>query len=48
MDIFQLRDNLINDYEKYFSSFIEIKDQGIKEKVQSSLNEGFLWPDPLI
>jgi ATP-dependent helicase YprA (DUF1998 family)/very-short-patch-repair endonuclease len=48
MNVFDLRDHLIDDYSEYISSFIEIRDPSIKEYVEQSVDEGLLWPDPLI
>jgi len=48
MDVFQLRNQLIRDYESYIRSFIRIKDKRINEIVEKELSEGLLWPDPLI
>ncbi|HYK89191.1 MAG TPA: DEAD/DEAH box helicase [Acidobacteriota bacterium] len=48
MDVFQLRDRLITDYASYISSFIQIRDERIKEQVDHSLGDGLLWPEPLI
>jgi ATP-dependent helicase YprA (DUF1998 family)/very-short-patch-repair endonuclease len=48
MDVFSLRNSLIDDYSSYISSFINIKDPRINEYVSKSINEGLLWPDPLI
>jgi len=48
MDVFKLRNQLIQDYENYVSSFINIKDERIKNKVQEEFNQGLLWPEPLI
>src|SRR6266581_4311427 len=48
MDIFAFRDQLIGDYASYVKSFIQIRDQCIKEYVDDSLNTGVLWPEPLI
>ena len=48
MDVFGLRDRLIEDYATYASSFIQIRDQRLYESVHQSLNEGIFWPDPLI
>ncbi len=48
MDIFEFRDQVIGDYQKYVTSFIQIRDSRIKDYVQGSLREGLLWPDPLI
>ena len=48
MNVFDLRHALIDDYSTYISSFIHIRDQKIKEYVDHSINQGLLWPDPLI
>ena len=48
MDVFNLRHQLVDDYSTYISSFINIKDERIQKHVQKELQEGVLWPDPLI
>lgn len=48
MDVFEFRSLLVNDYSKYIESFIRIRDEGIADRVNKSLHEGDLWPDPLI
>ena len=48
MDVFGLRDKLVNDYAGYVQSFIHILDDRISEHVNSNLAQGLLWPDPLI
>jgi ATP-dependent helicase YprA (DUF1998 family) len=48
LDVFALRDRLVGDYESYVGSFIKIKDARIEDEVMRSLEEGLLWPDPLI
>ena len=48
MDVFQLRNSLIDDYAQYISSFIRIKDPRIREYVEEEIKAGLLWPDPLI
>nr|MBA2441837.1 DEAD/DEAH box helicase [Rubrobacter sp.] len=48
MDVFELRNRLVQDYGSYVDSFIRIKDARIEEEVRRSLDEGLLWPDPLI
>ena len=48
MNVFELREKLIADYCSYVKGFITIKDESIKEMVDTELNEGLLWPDPLI
>lgn len=48
MNIFDFRDGLIDDYNKYVTSFINIKDEQIKRHVEEKLKSGVLWPEPLI
>jgi hypothetical protein len=48
LDVFELRNRLVEDYGSYVRSFIRIKDARVEEEVRQSLDEGLLWPDPLI
>ncbi|MBZ0305287.1 MAG: DEAD/DEAH box helicase, partial [Anaerolineae bacterium] len=48
MDVFNLRDQLTQDYAAYASSFIQIHDHHIYHEVDKSLREGIFWPNPLI
>jgi ATP-dependent helicase YprA (DUF1998 family)/very-short-patch-repair endonuclease len=48
MNVFQLRDRLIADYSSYIGSFIQIRDERMRELVEMELTAGLLWPDPLI
>ena len=48
MNVFELRERLINDYSSYIRSFIRILDRRIEGLISSYLDEGLLWPDPLI
>ncbi|MCH8291522.1 hypothetical protein IH992_10530 [Candidatus Poribacteria bacterium] len=48
MDIFEFRNQLLNDYASYIKSFIHIRDERIRELVLGELDAGFLWPDPLL
>lgn len=48
MDVFALRDHLIQDYHGYISSFIQIRDHHLRRFVNQILGEGLLWPDSLI
>ena len=43
MDVFELRKQLIDDYRRYVASFMAMRDRRIRERVQSSLDEGRLW-----
>jgi len=48
MDVFKLHRSLISDYASYIHSFINIKDQRMNQYVKKSMEEGLLWPEPLI
>lgn len=48
MDVFSLRDRLVADYASYVHSFIRINDQRVGAEVNRSLDQGALWPEPLI
>ncbi|MPY94717.1 MAG: DEAD/DEAH box helicase [Acidimicrobiia bacterium] len=48
MDVFKLRNDLIERYRDYATSFMRIRDQRIYERVTEALTEGRLWPDPQI
>jgi hypothetical protein len=48
LDVFELRDRLVEDYGSYVQSFIRIKDPRVEDEVARSLDAGLLWPDPLI
>ncbi len=48
MKVFELYQNLIKDYSDYIRSFIQIKDSRISEYVEQALDNGHLWPEPLI
>ena len=48
MDVFALRNQLIHDYADYIESFINVSDERIREQVDREMDEGLLWPDPLL
>jgi hypothetical protein len=48
MNVFDLRDRLVSDYSSYTRSFIKIADSRISGKVDSELNAGAFWPEPLL
>jgi len=48
MDVFDLRNRLVEDYASYTRSFIRISDPRISAKVDSELSAGLLWPEPLL
>ncbi|MEY9858507.1 ATP-dependent helicase YprA (DUF1998 family) [Catenulispora sp. GAS73] len=46
MDIFGVRERLIDDYRAFTSGSVVIRDQRINSAVQSDLDLGTQWPDP--
>jgi very-short-patch-repair endonuclease len=48
VNVFNLRDRLVADYASYTRSFIKIADPRISAKVDSELNAGAFWPEPLL
>lgn len=48
MNVFDLRQRLVGDYARYTRSFIKIADAAILAKVESELDAGAFWPEPLL
>src|SRR5438132_10870570 len=48
MNVFELRHRVVDDYSSYVRSFIRVLDPTIAGAVDSELNGGILWPEPLI
>jgi hypothetical protein len=48
VDVFQLRQHIIDEYAGYTDSFLNIHDDAIREHVREALERGRLWPDALI
>ena len=48
MDVFGLRERLVEDYEEYTRSFIAVRDTRVSETVDAELEGGLLWPEPLV
>ena len=48
MDILNFHKQLITNYKEYIHSFLNIKDKRISDFVSTEINEGKLWPEPLI
>jgi len=46
--IFNIHKSIVDDYKSYVNSFIQIKNDEIRETVQSEIDKGKLWPEPLI
>lgn len=48
MDVFELREKVIQDYSDYVRSFLTIKDETIERLVDDAMDGGLLWPNPLL
>ena len=48
MNVFELRDRVVGEYADYVRSFVEIKDEPIRQTVDAALDEGLLWPEPYV
>ncbi len=48
MDIFDLRDKVLADYQRYVQGGLLIQDNRVREFVADALSSGAFWPDPLI
>ena len=48
LDVFGLRERLVDDYEEYTRSFIAVRDDRVAETVDAELEGGLLWPEPLV
>ena len=46
MDVFLVRDRLIEDYLEFTGSFVDIHDKHIREHVAERMARGYQWPDP--
>jgi superfamily II DNA/RNA helicase len=46
MDVFRVRDRLIDDYRDFTGSFVDIHDKAIREHVAERMARGYQWPDP--
>jgi ATP-dependent helicase YprA (DUF1998 family) len=47
-NVFEVRNQLVTDFEKYVTGFIHINDERIRNKVHEEFQRGLLWPEPLI
>jgi hypothetical protein len=48
MNVFEMRQRLVDNYESFIRSFVDISDARLKAEVETSLTGGMLWPSPLI
>jgi uncharacterized protein YPO0396 len=48
LDVFSLRESLIEHYQSIARSFTEIRAEDIKRQVHAAYDSGRFWPDPLL
>ena len=48
MNVFEMRNRLVHDYDAFVRSFVDIADERTKKVVDEALNGGLLWPSPLV
>lgn len=48
MDVFDLRDRLVEEYKEYAGSFLQVKDPSVKRRLEEELEAGLLWPEAYI
>lgn len=50
MDIFQVREQLIDDYRQFTSSFVKVREDEhrLKQHVDDRMASGEQWPDPWV
>jgi hypothetical protein len=46
MDVFGVREQLIDDYREFTGSFVDIHEPRIREHVAARMARGYQWPDP--
>ena len=48
MNVFDLRQRLVDDYADYTRSSVNISDPRIEAHVEQELKDGLLWPHPIV
>ena len=48
MDVFELQEKVVADYEAFVTSFMQVRDPRVKAVVDDELAKGLLWPEPRI
>lgn len=46
MDVFDVRERLVEDYKAFTTSFVEVHDERLKQHVSDQLERGDQWPEP--
>jgi hypothetical protein len=48
MDVFEFRDRLVSEYERFTRSFVRIRAPDIKSYVEAEYAAGRFWPAPMV
>jgi ATP-dependent helicase YprA (DUF1998 family) len=48
VNVFDLRDRVVDEYASYVRSFVDIRDGRIRAAVDKELKSGLLWPEPFV
>src|SRR5215207_9793553 len=48
LDVFSLRESLIDHYQSFARSFTAIRAEDIRRQVEAAYDSGRFWPDPLL
>jgi len=48
LNVFELRDRVVDEYASYVRSFVDIRDHRIRATVDEELQAGRLWPEPFV
>ena len=48
MDVFEFRDNLVAEYERFTRFFVRIRAEDIKAHVDQEYADGRFWPPPMV
>ena len=46
MDVFELRNSVIGDYQRFIQGFLHVRDKRVRDVVEQTLADGLLWPEP--
>jgi superfamily II DNA/RNA helicase len=48
LDVFDLHGKIVDDYQLFVKSFVNIKNEAIRTKVETEMAGGKFWPEPLL
>ena len=48
LDVFELREQVVAEYQQYVRSFVRVLDRRISDYIDGQLDEGALWPEAVL